>query len=104
MYFSCYHQWENEKKEAWTGKVAQIYPYGSHYEIFLHSRSSIRVLVGKTCSGFFACVPDFRAGCHLSSLDDLFYNREKVLAAIDNVIDASTVAFALKHLATTLKF
>lgn len=104
MYFTCYHQWENGKKESWTGKIAQIYSYGSHYEIILISRSSIRVLVGKTCLGFFACAPDFRAGCHLSSLDNIFYNREKLLSAMDNDIDASTVAFALKHLATTLKF
>jgi len=104
MAFICSYCWENGKKESWSGKVAQIYSYGSHYEIFLQSRSSIRLLVGKTCSGFFACIPDFQAGCHLSSLNDLFYNQEKLLFAMDNDIDASTVAFALKHLSGILKF
>ncbi|MEL7568685.1 MAG: hypothetical protein AAGU27_27995 [Dehalobacterium sp.] len=104
MTFLCSYRWENGKKECWSGKVAQIYSCGSHYVIFLQSRSSIRLLIGKTCSGFFACIPDFWTGCHLSSLNDFFYNQEKLLLAMDNAIDASTVAFALKHLSGTLEF
>lgn len=95
MNFSCFHRWENGKKENWPGRIANIFSYGSHFEIFIESRSSIRLLIGKTCSGFFACAPDFLAGCHLSSLDDIFYNREKLFFAMDNIIDAETVGSAL---------
>jgi len=104
MDFLCSHRWENGKKESWPGRIADIYSYGSHYEIFIESRSCIRILIGKTCSGFFACIPDFRAGCHLSSLDDIFYNREKLSSAMKNIIDAVTAASALKYLSGTLIF
>ncbi|MCR6546996.1 hypothetical protein [Dehalobacterium formicoaceticum] len=104
MNFSCSCCWENGKKENWTGRIADIYSYGSHYEISIQSRSSIRILIGQTCSGFFACIPDFQAGCHLGSLEDIFYNQEKLTFAMENVIDAATVASALRYLSDILSF
>lgn len=104
MDFLCSHRWKNGKNESWSGRIAGICSYGSHYEIFIESRSGIRVIVGKTCSGFFACLPDFQAGCHLSALDDIFYNRERLSKAMKNVIDAATVASALKFLSSGLIF
>jgi hypothetical protein len=104
MNFLCSHRWENGEKENWPGRIADIYSYGSHYEIFIESRSGIRILVGKTCSGFFACIPDFRAGCHLGPLDDIFYNREKLSSAMVNAVDSATVASALKYLSNALTF
>jgi hypothetical protein len=66
--------------------------------------SSIRVLVGKFSSGLFACIPDFKVGCCLGSLNDLFYNRERLIQVMDNVVDGATVAYALKALSGSLSF
>lgn len=103
MTFQCSYRWE-DGKETWPGTIANIISYGSHYEIQIQSRSSIRVLLGKSSSGLFACMPDFGSGCHLSTLNDTFYNGERLVYALDNAVDGTTVAYALKALSGTLSF
>lgn len=103
MNFQCSYRWE-DGKETWPGKITKITSYGSHHEIFIQSRSSIRVLLGRSSSGLFACMPDFSAGCHLSALDDTFYNGEKLVHALDNAVDGTTVAYALKTLKGHISF
>jgi hypothetical protein len=49
-------------------------------------------------------MPDFQAGCHLSCLNDFFFNREKLIAALNNPVDGTTVACALKKLSDILVF
>jgi hypothetical protein len=61
------------------------------------------VLLGKTSLGSFACMPDFSAGCHLSTLDDLFYSTEK-LSDVMGKIDGITVASALYSIADKIHF
>jgi hypothetical protein len=104
MQFRCSYQWDEDERDDWDGIVSQITHFGSHYEVFISSRSSIRVLIGKCTSGLFACLPDHRAGCHLSALDDTFYNSEKLIYALENPVDGTTVAYALKALAKVLVF
>lgn len=96
MIFKC-----DNKKETWNGTITSVTNYGSHYEIQIQSRSSILVLVGKTSLGTFACIPDFRAGCHLGDLNDSFYSTEK-LCAVMNKVDGITVACALAAIADNL--
>lgn len=104
MRFRCFYQWDEDERDDWQGVVNQITHFGSHYEVFITSRSSIRVLVGRCSSGLFACLPDYRAGCHLNTLDDTFYNSEKLIYALENPVDGTTVACALKALAKVLNF
>ena len=73
--------------------------HGSHFEISIQSCSSILVLFGKTEYGYFACMPDFHAGCHLGTPDDTFYNTEKLVQAMKNKVDGITVAMALNAVA-----
>lgn len=96
MQFECELKIENEI-EKWSGKVKKFINYGSHYEVFIESRSSILVLLGRTTSGGFACMPDFQVGCHIVGLDDIFWNTEK-LTAILGKVDGITVATALHKL------
>lgn len=103
MHFQCSYQWKHEK-ETWTGNITKVEFYSGYYEIHIISRSSIRVLVGRFSSGLFACIPDFKASCCLSSLNDLVYNKERLIHAMDNVVDGVTVAFALKALSGSLSF
>lgn len=102
--FRCTYQWNEYEKDDWDGSVNKIVHYGSHYEVFITSRSSLRVLIGKSSSGLFACLPDFFVGCHLSTLNDTFYNREKLIHALDNPVDGTTVAYALNAMASVLEF
>ncbi len=104
MTFHCLHHWNDGEIDKWIGYINSINCFGSHYEVFINSRSSIRVLVGRSTSGLFACLPDFMVGCHLSKLDDVFYNKEKLNIAMDNLIDAITVANALNSISDMLDF
>lgn len=83
--------------ERWQGKIKKFIDYGSHFEIFIESRSSILILFGKTSLGGFACIPDFQVGCHLTNLKDKFWNTEKLSSVLGNV-DGITVATALYQL------
>lgn len=98
MKFICERSIKNNniRKERWDGEISSYKDYGSHYELIINSRSRIMVLLGKTSCGNFACMPDFGAGCHLSDLDDIFYNREKLCRVLGKV-DGITVANALAY-------
>lgn len=84
----------NKLEERWEGIIQYLKNYGSHYEIMIQSRSSILVLIGRTTFGYFACIPDWQAGCHLTNFKDLFWNTEKLSQTIGD-IDGITVAQAL---------
>lgn len=90
-----------KERETWQGEIKKFINYGSHYEMFIESRSSIMVLFGETTRGGFACMPDFGAGSHLVSLRDKFWNIEKLTEALGEV-DGITVATAL-YVAENLK-
>ena len=92
MIFDC-----KMDSEQWQGKIKKFIDYGSHFEIFIESRSSILILFGRTSLGGFACIPDFQAGCHLTNLKDKFWNTEKLSSVLGNV-DGITVATALYQL------
>lgn len=96
MVFNCEMEINNEI-EQWSGQIKRILNYGSHYEAFIESRSSILVIFGRSSSGGFVCIPDFNAGCHLVSLNNKFWNTEK-LSAVLGKVDGITVATALYQL------
>ena len=60
----------------------------------IQSRSGITVIFGESSYGYFACIPDFDAGCHLGSLKDKRWNTERLVNALGE-IDGITVACAL---------
>jgi hypothetical protein len=104
MIFYCNHQWEDGEKEEWSGKISRIVHYGSHYEIFIQSRSSILIVVAKTSYGLFVGIPTFKAGCYISNLKDMFFNKENLIEALNNTVDGITVACALQSLSDELLF
>jgi hypothetical protein len=103
LQFQCSYCW-GTSPQHWVGDVTLIGSYHSHYELLIQSRSCICVLIGRSSSGLFACMPDFQAGCHLSCLNDLFFNQERLISALNNPVDGTTVAYALKTLSNTLVF
>jgi hypothetical protein len=102
MVFDCEIK-ENQKISKWKGRIKRFTNYGSHYEIFIESRSSIMVIFGKTSRGNFACIPDFGAGCHLIELKNKFWNTEKLVSVMGKV-DGLTVASALSALSDLHEF
>ena len=89
------------RKKSWSGSISRFKNHGTHYEFLIQSRSSIMVVFGITSHGYFACMPDFNVGCHLVSLNDVFWNTER-LTAILGTVDGVTVASALVFLAKEL--
>lgn len=100
--FNCILE-TSERDEKWQGEVQRIINFGSHFELFIVSRSSIMVLVGKTSRGSFASMPDFEAGCHLIDFKNKFWNQEKLCSAL-GLIDGITVATALHQLSIKYPF
>ncbi|MCR4435448.1 MAG: hypothetical protein QHH06_03230 [Clostridiales bacterium] len=100
--FECVWKTQN-RCERWPASITYMKNYGSHYEFQIMSRSSIRVIIGRSTSGNFACIPDYDAGCHLSDLGDIFWNKERLTKALGKV-DGITVAYALKAIADKVDF
>lgn len=93
---------DNLPLESWEARISYIKNYGSHYEMRVQSYyGSVLVLFGKTVFGYFACIPDFEAGCYLSHLKDTFWNTEQLTRIIDE-ITGTTIAKALSAIADYL--
>ena len=60
--------------------------------------------MGKSSPEVFVCVPDYDAGCYISSLDDLYSNSDRLIRAMENIVDATTVVCVLKALKGILEF
>lgn len=85
----------NNVKESWKGKIIYYKISPLITELHVQSRSSLIIIIGTSKYGNFACIPDFNAGCYLSSLDDIFWNTEK-LSSIIGIVDGVTAAEAIK--------
>jgi hypothetical protein len=83
--------------ECWSGIIHRFINYGSHYEIYVSSRSGFVFLVGKYVNGSFISIPAFNVGASLADYGDYFWNNEQ-LSSIMNRVDAATVAEALRTL------
>jgi len=102
MVFKCVYE-TKKKIEHWTAKLLYFRKFGTHYELRIESLSSITVIFGKISYGSFACMPDFRAGCHLGNPEDKEWNTEKLSQALGE-IDGITVATVLYGLADKIEF
>ncbi|MGI6120492.1 MAG: DUF6618 family protein, partial [Desulfosporosinus sp.] len=83
--------------QRWSGTVTRLVNHGSHYEIYISSRSAFLFLIGKYINGAFINIPAFNVESDLSDYGDYFWNNER-LASIMNPVDAATVAEALRAL------
>ncbi|HEY6950009.1 MAG TPA: DUF6618 family protein [Nitrososphaeraceae archaeon] len=93
MRFTC-----TTKEDEWEGIVSNLVKHSDSYEFWIKSRSSIMVIFGATSRGGFACIPDFKVGCHLTDLKDKFWNTEQLVGVLGEV-DGLTVSTALFELA-----
>ncbi|TDW07917.1 hypothetical protein EDD63_1821 [Breznakia blatticola] len=73
----------------------------NHETIFTGRGSKIIAVIGQSTNGNWICFPEREYGCYLSSLDDVFWNQEKIENGL-GIIDAQTVAKGLKYLKTII--
>ena len=88
-----------KRLERWDGSVTNMVNHGSHYEIYINSRSGFVIIVGRCVSGGFISIPEFKVGSDLSDFGDYFWNNE-CLSKLMNPVDAATVAETLRSLKT----
>lgn len=87
-----------EVAQGWLGEVEVKSHNLCMVELIIYGRDScINAVIGKYMSGQYICIPDIDKGCPLSRLSDIFWNRER-LSAHMNETDAATVAHALRAL------
>lgn len=103
--FRCYYQWDEDEEDDWEGYIKEVVNINGIWELCITGRgSSIRLMIGKSSLGLFACIPDFDAGCYLCSLDDLYSNSDRLIRAMESIVDGTTVACGLKILNKVLVF
>lgn len=93
MEFHC-NQITNKSINEWKGVITNLEKHNNCYEFWIKSRSSIMVILGVRTRGGFACIPDFKVGCHLVNLKNKFWNTEQLVKILGEV-DGITVASAL---------
>jgi hypothetical protein len=97
--FKC--SFKNGKNtEKWCAIILDIKNYHNHQEVMIIAQSiiSIRFLIGQTLTGYFACFPDLKLGCHLSDYRDVFSNTNH-LKKILSIKDSVTVANGIRKVA-----
>jgi len=87
---------ENGRKEKWYGNIINYNESKEILEMYIESRSSLHIIMGRTSFGNFVCIPNFNVGCYLSKFNDLFWNSEKLselIGSVDGVTAATAIQF-----------
>lgn len=96
MEFKC-----KNGKENWTGTLDKMIIHKENIEIFISGRSTlIHGIIGESSVGKWICFPEREYACGLASLDDTYWNEEKISGGL-GIIDAITVAQCLKQISQT---
>ena len=87
---------EYKADRFWKGRITGLKRSGAVIEADVFGRGSqMHVIIGEYAYGNFVCIPDWGVGSPLASLDDQFWNQERLARYIGNV-DAITLSEALK--------
>ncbi len=84
---------------------ARIHPHNLSHEPYeatvTAGGSSYHILFGHQCNGMFLCIPNWKVGCELATLSDVFWNLNSLVHNEEKLCyeDATAIAYALKVLA-----
>jgi hypothetical protein len=92
-----------KKTEIWSARLMEVHDHGAFFEIFIDSRSSIRIIIGHGVWGNFVCIPDWKVGTFLSDFRDYFWNCERLVCLMGNKVDGVTAATVIKEMADSLQ-
>ncbi len=85
--------------QQWISIIKSIKNYGSYLGCIIDGRgSSIQVYVGNADGELWVCFPISNLSSTLSNACDIFWNIENLTNIFGNVIDATTVAEAIRVL------
>lgn len=101
--FSCTGPADGDGCERrWGGEIKITHRSINMVEFIIYGRSScMNGVVGKYMSGQYICIPDIDVGCPLSRMSDIFWNKERLSAHMQEA-DAVTVTYAMKALSEYL--
>lgn len=87
-------------KTSWNGRIKAIRIDREPYELEVNARGScFHLIVGKHAYGNYICIPNWNVGTELASLDDVFWNKERLhQEGRLKLVDASSVSYALLEL------
>lgn len=101
MEFKCINK-KGKNTESWTGSIKYIRKVVHHYEMEVDARGSyFHVIFGEHSYGKYVCIPNWDVGCELSNYTDLFWNTERISKQIRSIVDAISVATAIKAVMTS---
>lgn len=87
---------DHPQNSEWTGHAVIAGHTLNTAELMIYGRGScMDTIIGRYQNGLYLCIPDINVGCPLSSMSDLFWNRQRMSEQM-NTTDAVTVAYALK--------
>ncbi len=90
---------EYQADRFWEGRVTVLRRSGTMIEADVTGKGSqMHVIIGEYAYGNFVCIPEWGVGSPLASLDDRFWNRERLERYLGNV-DAITLSEALNTIA-----
>lgn len=95
MKFECIRSVDS-KKEIWNGEITSYAINNKSIDIYVQSRSSFHIIIGKSTYGNYVCVPNFNSSCYFSTFGDVFWNTERLVELIGEV-DCITVVNAIKY-------
>ncbi len=102
MEFKCVKS-SGKRKVCWNGQINKISGVKENCEMEVTARGSyFHVIFGVHSNGNYLCIPNWDVGCDIADFSDLFWNTER-LAKNLNMIDAITIATALKEAGEILK-
>lgn len=100
VYF-CNDDFEDAEVTHRTGYLKPINMSTEPYEATVEAEGySFHILVGSQINGKFLCIPDWRLGCELAGLSDIFWNQESILGndELFGYENATAIAYALKEM------
>ena len=85
----------------WEGEIIPVQVEKEPYEVEINAGDNrFHVLIGHHRYGSFICIPNWNIGTEMASLNDVFWNRERLEQYTKlNKVDASSVACGLAALA-----
>ena len=84
--------------KSWEGKI-NIIRFLHPFEFSINARgSSFQLILGHYEYGYYVCIPNWKIGCDISTLSDIFWNMENLCAAGLDIVDAITIVDALEVL------
>lgn len=93
--------WDHDER-GWQGEIKITRRSINMVEFLVYGRGScMNGIAGKYMSGQYICIPDIDVGCPISRMSDIFWNKERLAAHMQET-DAVTVAYALKALSEYL--